>query len=102
MQQAQRAEHNHALEYAAQKANTLGQPLLVAQGQAHHLPSWPSQIARAEENEWRGAHGAQLFLQYEADGLLDPDDARFTSQYRATMSFRFSYDYWVVDLLIGQ
>ena len=29
MQQAQRAEHNHALEYAVQNANELGQPLLV-------------------------------------------------------------------------
>ena len=36
------------------------------------------------------------------DGLLDPDDARFTSQYRATMSFRIRYDYWVVDLFIRQ
>ena len=32
MQEAQRAEHNHALEYAAQEANELGQRLLVAFG----------------------------------------------------------------------
>ena len=30
MQQAQRAEYNHALEYAVQHANKLGQPLLAA------------------------------------------------------------------------
>lgn len=29
MQETQRAEHNHALEYAVQRANELGQRLLV-------------------------------------------------------------------------
>jgi len=32
MQQSQRAEYNHALEHAAQRANELGQPLLVVFG----------------------------------------------------------------------
>ncbi len=32
MQEAQRVEHNHALEYAVQKANERGQRLLVAFG----------------------------------------------------------------------
>src|SRR5215216_5217483 len=32
MQEAQRAEYNHALEYAVQRANELGQPLLVIFG----------------------------------------------------------------------
>jgi deoxyribodipyrimidine photo-lyase len=32
MQEAQRAEHNHALEYAVQRANELGRPLLVVFG----------------------------------------------------------------------
>jgi deoxyribodipyrimidine photo-lyase len=32
MQEAQRAEHNHALEYAVQRANELGQRLLVIFG----------------------------------------------------------------------
>ncbi len=32
LQQAQRAEYNHALEYAVQQANELGQPLLVVFG----------------------------------------------------------------------
>ena len=39
MQQAQRAEHNHALEYAVQKANELGQPLLVVFGLMDDYPS---------------------------------------------------------------
>jgi len=39
MQQAQRAEHNHALEYAVQKANESGQPLLVAFGLTDDYPS---------------------------------------------------------------
>jgi deoxyribodipyrimidine photo-lyase len=39
MQQAQRAEHNHALEYAVQKANEVGQPLLVAFGLTDDYPS---------------------------------------------------------------
>jgi deoxyribodipyrimidine photolyase len=39
MQQAQRAEYNHALEYAARKANELGQPLLVAFGLTDDYPS---------------------------------------------------------------
>lgn len=39
MQQAQRAEHNHALEYAVQKANELGQPLLVVFGLVDDYPS---------------------------------------------------------------
>ena len=32
MQEAQRAEYNYALEYAVQRANELGQPLLVIFG----------------------------------------------------------------------
>jgi deoxyribodipyrimidine photo-lyase len=32
MQEAQRAEYNHALEYAGQRANELSQPLLVIFG----------------------------------------------------------------------
>jgi len=32
MQEAQRAEYNHALEYAVQRANELGQRLLVVFG----------------------------------------------------------------------
>ena len=32
MQQSQRVEDNHALEFAIQQANELGQPLLVAFG----------------------------------------------------------------------
>src|SRR3712207_6758376 len=39
MQQAQRAEHNHALEYAVQRANELSQPLLVAFGLTDDYPS---------------------------------------------------------------
>jgi deoxyribodipyrimidine photo-lyase len=39
MQQAQRAEHNHALEYAVQQANELGQPLLVVFGLTDDYPS---------------------------------------------------------------
>lgn len=39
LQQAQRAEYNHALEYAAQKANELGQPLLVVFGLMDDYPS---------------------------------------------------------------
>lgn len=35
MQQSQRAEYNHALEYAVQMANTLGQGVLVGFGRAH-------------------------------------------------------------------
>ena len=32
MQSSQRAEQNHALEYAVQRANEMGQPLLVVFG----------------------------------------------------------------------
>lgn len=39
LQQAQRAEYNHALEYAAQKANELGRPLLVVFGLMDDYPS---------------------------------------------------------------
>jgi deoxyribodipyrimidine photo-lyase len=39
MQSSQRAEHNHALEYAVQKANEVGQPLLVAFGLTDDYPS---------------------------------------------------------------
>ena len=39
MQQSQRAEYNHALEYAVQKANELGQPLLVIFGLMDDYPS---------------------------------------------------------------
>src|SRR3712207_1044194 len=39
MQQAQRTEYNHALEYAVQKANELGQPLLVVFGLTDDYPS---------------------------------------------------------------
>jgi deoxyribodipyrimidine photo-lyase len=39
MQQTQRAEHNHALEYAVQKANELGRPLLVVFGLTDDYPS---------------------------------------------------------------
>jgi deoxyribodipyrimidine photo-lyase len=39
MQQAQRAEHNHALEYAVQRSNELSQPLLVAFGLTDDYPS---------------------------------------------------------------
>lgn len=39
MQQTQRAEHNHALEYAVQKANELAQPLLVVFGLTDDYPS---------------------------------------------------------------
>jgi len=38
MQQSQRAEHNHALEYAVQQANELGQPLLVGFGLTDDYP----------------------------------------------------------------
>ena len=38
MQQAQRAELNHALEYAAHRANELGQPLLVVFGLMDDYP----------------------------------------------------------------
>jgi deoxyribodipyrimidine photo-lyase len=38
MQEAQRAEHNHALEYAVQRANELGQPLLVIFGLTDGYP----------------------------------------------------------------
>ena len=38
MQQAQRAELNHALEYAVHRANELGQPLLVAFGLMDDYP----------------------------------------------------------------
>lgn len=39
LQQAQRAEYNHALEYAVQKANELGHPLLVVFGLMDDYPS---------------------------------------------------------------
>ena len=39
LQQAQRAEYNYALEYAAQKANELGQPLLAVFGLMDDYPS---------------------------------------------------------------
>ena len=39
MQQAQRAEYNHALEYAVQKANELGRPLLAGFGLTDDYPS---------------------------------------------------------------
>ncbi len=39
LQQAQRAEYNHALEYAVQKANELRQPLLVVFGLMDDYPS---------------------------------------------------------------
>lgn len=38
LQQAQRAEYNHALEYAAQQANALAKPLLVAFGLTDGYP----------------------------------------------------------------
>jgi len=38
MQQAQRAEYNHALEHAARRANALGKPLLVAFGLTDDYP----------------------------------------------------------------
>jgi deoxyribodipyrimidine photo-lyase len=38
MQQSQRAELNHALEYAVQRANALGQPLLAAFGLTDDYP----------------------------------------------------------------
>ncbi|MDQ3658433.1 MAG: deoxyribodipyrimidine photo-lyase, partial [Actinomycetota bacterium] len=38
MQSSQRAEHNHALEYAIQKANGLGQRLLVVFGLTDDYP----------------------------------------------------------------
>jgi deoxyribodipyrimidine photo-lyase len=38
MQQSQRAEHNHALEYAVQQANTLQKPLLVGFGLMDDYP----------------------------------------------------------------
>ncbi len=38
MQQSQRAEYNHALEYAAQRANELGQSLLVVFGLTDDYP----------------------------------------------------------------
>ncbi len=39
LQQAQRAEYNHALEYAVRRANELGQPLLVVFGLMDDYPS---------------------------------------------------------------
>jgi deoxyribodipyrimidine photo-lyase len=39
MQSSQRAEHNHALEYAVQKVNEVEQPLLVAFGLTDDYPS---------------------------------------------------------------
>lgn len=38
MQEAQRVEHNHALEYAVQRANGLGQRLLVVLGLTDGYP----------------------------------------------------------------
>src|ERR671912_1793976 len=38
MQEAQRAEYNHALEYAVQRANELEQPLLVVFGLTADYP----------------------------------------------------------------
>lgn len=38
MQQSQRAEHNHALEFAAQRANALGTPLVVGFGLTDDYP----------------------------------------------------------------
>jgi deoxyribodipyrimidine photolyase len=38
MQEAQRASYNHALEYAAQRANELEQPLLVVFGLTADYP----------------------------------------------------------------
>ena len=38
MQQAQRAEYNHALEYAIQRANQLSQPVLVIFGLTDRYP----------------------------------------------------------------
>jgi deoxyribodipyrimidine photo-lyase len=38
MQAAQRAEHNHALEYAVERANELNKPLVVVFGLTHDYP----------------------------------------------------------------
>jgi len=50
MQQAQRAEFNHALEYALEEANALGLPLLVAFG----LAAFPDANARHYDFMLRG------------------------------------------------
>jgi deoxyribodipyrimidine photo-lyase len=60
MQQAQRAEYNHALEYAAQKANELGRPLLVAFGL---MDDYPSANARHYAFMLEGLRDAQESLE---------------------------------------
>ncbi len=62
LQQAQRAEYNHALEYAVQKANELGQPLLVVFGlmgvcpRSYKRPVLPGDAAQGRGGE-RGSRG---------------------------------------------
>jgi deoxyribodipyrimidine photo-lyase len=60
MQQAQRAEYNHALEYAVQKANEFGQPLLAAFGL---MDDYPSANARHYAFMLEGLRDAQESLE---------------------------------------
>lgn len=87
MQSSQRAEYNHALEYAVQRANDLGQRLLVVFGLTDDYPeanlrhyafmleglkgmfrkpslsagsSWPSAGARRMRSRWRPARTPPL------------------------------------------
>ncbi len=61
LQQAQRAEYNHALEYAVQKANELRQPLLVVFGlmevcpRSYKRPVLPGGAAEG----WGGERGSR-------------------------------------------
>ena len=47
MQQSQRAEWNHALEYAVERANGLGLPVVVVFGLMDNYPEATEQIGRA-------------------------------------------------------
>ena len=75
MQQAQRTEYNHALEYAVPKANEFAQPLLVIFGLADDYPSANAPAlrlyARRFEGRARIARGAR-------DQVRGPERARRT------------------------
>jgi len=64
MQEAQRAEYNHALEYAVQRANEVGQRFLVVFGLAN---GYPEANLRQEWSE-KVAEGADCLVEFMIDG----------------------------------
>ena len=61
MQQSQRAEHNHALEYAIREANKLNQGVLVGFGL---MDDYPEANLRQETCSVRGLHQASSRSEY--------------------------------------